>query len=156
MAPRGERDADALGRRLVSADGSAGLRGLDGLPPPGVLLSSSATRAAQTAERVAARFLEPLSIQYLDSLYAATPQEVLRQVVQVDDAIPAVLVVGHNPSAQELAVDLVDRRDHAGRNKLERHPLVTCALAVYRVPATRWQDLTLRSATLLTLVAPPY
>lgn len=155
LAPRGERDADALGKRLASPDGRKSLGGLDGAPFPGIVLSSSAVRAAQTAERVWAEVVDP-PISYLDSLYAATPKEVLRQVGQLAGEAQAVMVVGHNPTTQQLVTELVDRHDKAGRKRVDRQSLVTCALAVFRLPVGSWKDAELGTGTLLALVTPPY
>lgn len=155
LAPRGEHDADALGKRLAGG-GRRGLAELEGVPLPAVVLTSSATRAAQTAERVVGRLEHPPAIRYLDSLYAATPQEVLRQVKRVDDQVRAVMVVGHNPTAQALALELVQRRDRAGRKAVQRRSFETCAMAVYRFTVERWEQVSLGSATLAALVTPPY
>jgi phosphohistidine phosphatase len=156
LAPRGERDADAMGARLAADSKRGKFSDLDGVPRPGLVLSSSATRAAQTAERVWAAVPDPPPIRYLDSLYAATPREVLRQVSQAGPELPAVMVVGHNPTAQELAIELVDRHDKPGRKLLERQTLATCALVVYRFRAKTWADLDLGEGSVVAFLVPPY
>lgn len=156
LAPRGERDADALGACLARSKRHGKLAKLDGLALPGLVLSSSAARAAETARRVWAAVEDPPTITYLDSLYAATPKEVLRHVRQAPEGVGAVMVVGHNPSAQQLALELVNGHDKAGRKRLERHSLQTCALAVYRIDAESWDEVDLGTATLVELAAPPY
>ena len=99
---------------------------------------------------------DPPPIRYLDSLYAATPREVLRQVAQTEPDLSAVMVVGHNPTAQELAIELVDRHDKAGRKLLERQTLATCALVVYRFRAKSWGDLDLGEGSVVAFLVPPY
>ncbi len=59
------------------------------------------------------------------------------------------MVVGHNPTAQILAVSLEKKRD-------ERRAFPTCALAVYRLPAVRWADVEQGTGSLVGLFSPPF
>ena len=153
LAPRGRRDADALGRRL----GEGGDRlGFAAAELPAAVLCSTATRTTQTAERVLADLARPPALTLLATLYSATPETVLREVATVDDDVRALMVVGHNPTAHELAAGMLDHADKSGRHQVERRGFPTCALAVYAVPAARWRDLAPASATLVGLFLPPF
>ncbi len=141
----------------LAADSKRGkFSGLDGVPRPGLVLSSSATRAAQTAERVLGQGVGSSADPLPRLALRGTPREVLRQVAQTEPDLSAVMVVGHNPTAQELAIELVDRHDKAGRKLLERQTLATCALVVYRFRAKSWGDLDLGEGSVVAFLVPPY
>ena len=143
LAPRGRRDADALGRRLE--EDRLGF-GADALP--GLVLSSTSVRTVQTAERVLPGLGDP-PVDYRRSLYDASPEAVLDELRAVDDEIPAVMVVGHNPTAQTLAVTM-------DRDPAERRAFPTCALVVWRLPVDHWADVAEGTGELLGFFSPPY
>jgi phosphohistidine phosphatase len=153
LSPRGRKDAGALGRRLGDEGDHLGLG-----PelPPGLILCSTATRTRQTAERVVAEMAQPPPVQLLRELYEADPQGVLDQVGLVDDAVRSVMVVGHNPTAQELALTVLAPGDKAGRKEVEHRGFPTSALAVVSLPADRWAAVARGTATLIGLFTPPY
>jgi phosphohistidine phosphatase len=142
LAPRGRRDADALGKRL--ADPGFGPAEL-----PALVLCSTATRTVQTAERVLAALDHPPPVEYRRSLYGASPEQVLDELRGVEEGVPSVMVVGHNPTAHDLVTSL-------GRDGKGPTSFPTCALAVYRLPVSRWPEVAAGTATLLGLYAPPF
>jgi phosphohistidine phosphatase len=153
LTPRGRRDATRLGRRL-GPEGK-GL-GVDGVVLPQLVLCSTAARTVQTAELVLGALSEPPELSLTRVLYVASPEGVLDVLRLVDDGIRSVMVVGHNPTAHQLAGDLLDRKDADGLDQVEKSGVPTCALAVYRLPARRWAEVRMRSARLLGLWTPPY
>lgn len=176
LAPRGERDAEALAKRFgpdgrgdrkrsggkrantqsKQAERSVKLPRLGSLPRPALILSSSAARAAQTTQVIAAQMVPVPTVRYLESLYAASPEEVMRQVSLVDGDEASLMVVGHNPTFEMLAVAMCSDDDRAGRKELVRRSLPTCALAVYEIPAARWREIALGTGRLVGLFTPPY
>lgn len=142
LAPRGRRDAAALGRVLPSL----------GHPLPTVVLASTARRTLQTAEAATARLGVPLDRRR--RLYYASAQDVLAELATVGEGAPSVMVVGHNPATHLLALALLHDEDAAGRGALSSFP--TCALAVLVAPAARWADFGAGSATLAGFYRPPY
>jgi phosphohistidine phosphatase len=148
LAPRGRRDAEALGRRLAG-----GRLGLDEADLPDVVLCSTAQRTRQTAEGILAALAEPPDVDYRRSLYYAGPDDVLAEVRTVPDDRRSVMVVGHNPTAHALAAGLGDPDTAAG---IEARGFPTCAVAVYRLPAGRWLDVSEGTGTLAALLTPPY
>jgi phosphohistidine phosphatase len=66
--------------------------------------------------------------------------------------VASVLVVGHNPTLQELALELLERDDD-GRARIEQG-FPTAALAVVAVPVASWARLTLGTGTLIDLHIP--
>lgn len=145
LAPRGRRDAAALGQRLGSLGFSAG-------ELPETVLCSTATRTTETAERVVAGLDAAVALSR--RLYYGAPSDLLAEVQMVDDAVRSVMVVGHNPATHELAVAMLADEDTTGRQELETFP--TCALAVFRLPEPRWQDIEEGTATLAGFFTPPY
>lgn len=149
LAPRGRRDAEALGRRLV-----ADRLGFEPGDLPQVVLCSTARRTAETAERVLAAGLQA-TLDLRRSLYQASPEEVLDEVRTLDDAVPSVMAVGHNPTFGRLVVAMVGD-DEPGRRALGKGTFPTCGLAVYRLPAPRWQDVAAGTGAVAGWWSPPY
>jgi phosphohistidine phosphatase len=88
-------------------------------------------------------------------LYGAEPEDVLRHLRTLEDGVPSVMVVGHNPTAQALALGLLDRHDKS-RDKLVRRGFPTCALGVYRLEIAHWADVEGQCAVLVDLLTPPF
>ena len=99
---------------------------------------------ASPAQRVKATLAEAaLGIQadYDQSLYLADPATLLRQLRAVPAEADSVLLVGHNPGLQELALDLVAP---GGENAhfsavLMKYP--TAGFAVFECDIEDWADL---------------
>jgi phosphohistidine phosphatase len=69
---------------------------------PDAIITSSATRAATTAELVAKTLPEAVEITVDRRLYHATPDGYLEVIRQFDSSLARPLVVGHNPGLEEL------------------------------------------------------
>jgi len=95
LVERGRVDAAVVGRALAEA----------GLAPDLVLVSPAA-RAVQTWECARASFPNART-QVRNGLYNATSEEVAAELKEGADGADTVMVVGHNPSLQELAVNLL-------------------------------------------------
>jgi phosphohistidine phosphatase len=155
LAPRGRRDATALGR-LFAGSGAAFGPALEGIPRPAVALVSPAARTAATAELVLAGMDHPPACRFDEALYGGEPEEIVDYLTTLDDDAPAAMVVGHNPTAHALSQGLLSPRDKEGHSLATRQGFPTCALGVYTFPVGRWVDVAARSATLVTLIIPPY
>jgi phosphohistidine phosphatase len=155
LAPRGRRDATALGRLFAGAGEGLG-PGLEAVPRPKIALVSPAARTAATAELVLAEVADPPEYRLEKSLYEADPEEVLALVRDLPDDVDAAMVVGHNPTAQALSQGLLSPRDKKGRSSAVRNGFPTCALGVYVFKVDHWADITARSAKLMAIMAPPY
>jgi phosphohistidine phosphatase len=155
LAPRGRRDAAALGRLFAEKGDKLG-PALDGVPRPGVALVSPAARTMATAELVVATMADPPALRFEDALYGAEPFEVLALLKSLDDEADAAMVVGHNPTAHSLSRDLLSPRDKKGVALAERRGFPTCALGVYTFKGRRWADVDFDAAKLTALLIPPY
>lgn len=142
LTARGREDAAALGRLLPSL----------GHPLPEVVLTSTARRTVETAERVA------MSLDVVPDrrrrLYYGSPDDVLDELGTVDAAARSVMVVGHNPTTHQLALELLGADDASGRAALSSFP--TCGLAVLVVRDGDWGGLAPRTASLAEVRRPPY
>jgi len=155
LAPRGRRDAAALGRLFAGAGAGLG-PGLKGAPRPQLALVSPAARTAATVELVLADVTEPPEVRFDAGLYGADPEEVLALLRALPDDVDAAMVVGHNPTAQSLSQGLLSARDKKGLSSAVRHGFPTCALGVYSFAVDGWGDVATGTAKLVALVAPPY
>ncbi len=95
LARRGREDAAIMGR-LLAGQGLA----------PDLGLVSSALRARQTWDCARAAFPHA-RVQVVPGLYEASAEAVMAQVEAADGSAATIMVVGHNPGLQELAVSLV-------------------------------------------------
>lgn len=118
------------------------------------MLCSTAVRAVETAELVR-RGLDAV-VDRRRQLYGGSPEDVIRALQSLPEEVSSVLVVGHNPTIQELALGLLEPGDTEGRAVLERAGFPTCSLACYRLDARGWQEAALASATLTGFFTPPY
>jgi phosphohistidine phosphatase len=137
LAPRGVRDAKRIGKHL---------RGLEVAPE--LVLCSSAARARETFELVRSA-LAGVPVQLEDGLYGASSEALLARLRAVPDAVGCVLLVGHNPGLQELALALAARGTDLERVEAK---FATAALATLAVPP--WSELGWSYAELLAYVVP--
>jgi len=153
LAPRGRRDATALGH-LLSGQG----KGLDvgDCPLPQVALVSPAARTAATAELVLGGLHAAPARYLVPALYNAEPEEALDQLRALPATVMSAMVVGHNPTAHALAQGLISDEDTDGREQVVQRGFPTCALGVYRFEVGSWADVGARTATLVALCTPPY
>ena len=117
------------------------------------MLCSSAVRAQQTlAPIVAATGIGDDRVHFEPALYGAAADVILARVRRTDEAVRSVLVVGHNPGLQDLAVELAgDDRVLLG---VLRDKFPTGALAVVAFDGTSWHDLSPLTASVTSLTVP--
>lgn len=134
LTPRGRTDS------LRVAEALAALRLL-----PDLVLVSPAKRARQTLEATAGAFGKP-AVEVRPGLYDATADEVARELAAGTADRDTVMVVGHNPSLQELAVAVLEDGGAAAAD-IERvasgFPTATAAIMDVRAPGARLEALLL-------------
>jgi phosphohistidine phosphatase len=86
-----------------------------------------------------------------DDLYAASAQTLLERLRSVPDTVESVMVIGHNPGLQELALDLA-RPSPTARELATKYP--TAALATLAFGASSWRELDRNTAEFVELVRP--
>jgi phosphohistidine phosphatase len=103
LAPRGRRACEVIAAHLDREH----IR-------PQLVLCSSATRARETLELVGLGSHIEAEILTEDGLYEATAADLLARLHLVDDEVASVLLVGHHPAIQDLAVCLASSGERRG------------------------------------------
>jgi phosphohistidine phosphatase len=132
LAPRGRRAAKRIGEYLRDEQVEIAL-----------VLCSSAARAQETLERVR----PPGEVRIEPSLYGAGAHQLLERVRRVPDEAGSVMLIGHNPAMEDLAVLLTDAAALTG----EKFP--TGALATLTFTGS-WRQLGPGTAELESFVRP--
>ena len=97
LAPRGNRDAPRMGKRLKARHAA-----------PDLLLASHAKRALETVKLIAEELGHaPGDLEIDENLYLASPERILAVVAKLDDDLDSVLLVGHNPGLTDLVNHLL-------------------------------------------------
>src|SRR5690348_2022253 len=91
LAPRGRRAATRMGGYLRE----------EGIHPA-LVLCSSARRARETQRRAAVGD----DVRVEEGLYGASAQELLARLRRVPRGVESVMLIGHNPGMQDLALSL--------------------------------------------------
>ena len=139
LNPRGRRAARAVGQAM-KGDGL----GFD------LVLASPALRVIETLDEVAATF-GPLDPVYEERLYLASADTLLEIARSTDDELGRLLLVGHNPGLETLALALT--RGNALRSEVEvKYP--TGTLAEIELPIDRWADIAEGAGTLVRFIRP--
>jgi len=141
LNPRGRKAARTVGAEM-KAQGLAFDR----------VLASPARRVIETLEEVKAAY-GPLDAQFDQRLYLASTATLIEIVRAVPDAVERLLLVGHNPGLEELALRL-SRRDEAGlRGEVEvKYP--TGTVAEIELPVEHWADVAERSGRIVRFIRP--
>jgi phosphohistidine phosphatase len=140
LAPRGQRAA----RRIAKYMRRKNIR-------PAIVLCSPSLRTRQTLEAIAPSLGKGASVELAEQLYAASEDELLHRLRALPESVDSVMLIGHNPGLQGLALSLASRGDELPRLE-EKFP--TCALATLLVDIRSWVDLQPGDAELLDYVVP--
>ncbi|HEY0044588.1 MAG TPA: histidine phosphatase family protein [Allosphingosinicella sp.] len=124
--PRGRRAARTVGREMKAL----------GLSFDAVL-ASPARRVMETLEEVASAF-GPLRPRFDERIYLAGADTLLQIVQEADEGAERLLLVGHNPGLEMLALKLTRGADRL-RGEVEiKYP--TATLAEITLEVERWSD----------------
>ena len=102
-----DRDRPLAGRGRRASKAMAGYMREHGIEPA-LVLCSSAARARQTLDRVAPGLGGSPEVRIESELYEASAAGLLARLQRVDDSVPSVMLIGHNPSIERLALDLAN------------------------------------------------
>jgi phosphohistidine phosphatase len=139
LAPRGRRAVKLIAEHL----NREGVR-------PALVLCSSARRTRETLDGIVPALGEGLSVQIERELYAASEQSLLDRLRAVEDRVESLMLIGHNPGLEQLALSLA-----GSGHKLAvlRRKYPTGALATLEFSG-RWGDLRPGHAELTDFVTP--
>lgn len=136
--PAGARDFDrplnARGKAAALAMGEE-LRRL-GLAADHIL-ASPAARVEETLAMVADGYGGRMAVNFHEDLYLAAPETLLGFIRETEDRHERLLVVGHNPGLQRLALQL-DAAGPAHDMIAAKYP--TGALTEIELPVERWAE----------------
>jgi phosphohistidine phosphatase len=126
LSKRGREDALAVGTYLVRHK----------LTPDQALVSTAA-RTRETWGLIATAFAKPPPAEFESGIYEASPETILKAIKATEPAARTLIVVGHNPSMQQLAGTLIASGDIEARQRLlEEFP--TAAFAMISFAAESW------------------
>jgi phosphohistidine phosphatase len=137
LAPRGLRDA----KRIAKHFGRLGIR-------PALVLCSSALRTQETLDLLRPTLAEA-AVQVEEQLYGASSETLLERLRSVPDEVDSVLLIGHNPGLQDLALVLASRGA-----KLKRLEAKFPTAAFATLALGQWSALGPRDAELVAYVVP--
>jgi phosphohistidine phosphatase len=118
---------------------------------PELVLCSSAARTRETLELLRPALGDASTVRFEDALYAASAETLLERLRAVPADVSSVLLIGHNPGMQDLALLLA-----ASGADLERlaAKFPTAALATLSIATASWQQLSRGDAELTAYVVP--
>jgi phosphohistidine phosphatase len=140
LAPRGRRDAKRIAAHLVQL----GIK-------PDLILCSAAERTRQTLEPLRAVLGATSTLSLETELYAASLEELLERIRLIPEEVTSLMLIGHNPGLQDLALALASTGPELARLK-RKFP--TAALATLTLPETSWRELAEGDAQLASYVVP--
>lgn len=145
-----ERPLSSRGRKAAPVVGAwLARRGL----VPGLVLCSSARRAAETLDLASAGWQTKPTVRKLKTLYLAMPREMLKRVQTSGNEFASVMLVGHNPGIADLANWLTNDGDAGARGALSRK-FPTGAVAVIDFDVEDWKDVDADTGRLIEFVTP--
>jgi phosphohistidine phosphatase len=126
LSTRGVRAAPLMGRYLAEHD----------LVPDHAIVST-AERTRQTWHLLGEPVTQPPGVTFDDRIYEAAPADILAAIDDAPKAAMKLLVVGHNPGLQSLALMLAGSGSAKARKALlEKYP--TAGLAVIDFDLANW------------------
>ena len=139
LAPRGRRAAKAIAEYLRRQPST-----------PRLVLCSSSERTRETLKRISAGLRGEVEVQIEERLYTASASRLLERLHEVDARVDSVMVIGHYPALQELALTVVGRGVDLRRLR-EKFP--TAGLATLAFGGS-WDELAPGAAELMAFVTP--
>jgi phosphohistidine phosphatase len=120
---------------------------------PAYVLCSPALRTRQTLDAIRPVLGPDARIELDPSIYLAEASDLFGRIKAVKSATPSVLLIGHNPGLQELALALTPARARRDRQRMaEKFP--TAAFAWFRVRARSWSALEPEKMELVAYLRP--
>jgi phosphohistidine phosphatase len=138
LAPRGRAQMDAVARHLASV-------------PLDLALVSPSARTRETW-RLAKR--PDVRTEFDQRIYEADEPQLLAVAQEADPDAGAVILVGHNPSFEELAHDLVRAGERGDAMERLRDGFATAGVAVLEFDTESWRKLARRSGRLVSFETP--
>lgn len=140
---RGRKGAAVMGRHIID-HGVSWQR----------VLASPAVRAKQTIEIAEGATGVTIPIEWDRRIYLASSATLADVLREQPDSIESLLMVGHNPSLEDLIFDLVAEGTSAPYRGIVEEKYPTAAYAVLELDIAAWADLDDGCARLVHLMRP--
>jgi phosphohistidine phosphatase len=128
LAKRGRQASPGMGKYMADE----GLR-------PDLAIVSTARRARETWELACPAFVGNIAQRDEPRIYEARANAILDVVRETKPAVHALLLVGHNPGLQDLALKLIGKASQSDLARLKRkYP--TAGLVVIDFDVERWRE----------------
>jgi phosphohistidine phosphatase len=139
LAPRGRRASKAIAEYLRRQPST-----------PRLVLCSSSERTRETLKRISAGLRGGVEVRIEERLYTASAGDLLERLHEVDARVKSVMLIGHYPALQELALSLAGRGVDL-RRLAEKFPTAGLATLAFR---GSWEELAPGGAELIAFVTP--
>ncbi len=107
---------------------------------PDLILCSPSVRTRQTLSMAAPDAWDtPPEVRFEEALYEASPQTLFKTLRKIPAKIAHVMIIGHNPGLQELALALAPPGSAAREEFKDKLP--TAAVASFDFAIERWSEL---------------
>lgn len=120
LTARGESNSRAIGSYIAR-------KGLT----PDLIVTSKAARALLTAQNVAGKCGDP-PLDENETVYGAYSNDLLTIILELDDSLSTVMIVGHNPTLENVVDELTDGYDTV---------MKTCSLAILKTTKKSWSEI---------------
>jgi phosphohistidine phosphatase len=120
---------------------------------PALVLCSSARRARETLNALQPALGPDADVRVESDLYGAGADQLLARLRTIRGHVDSVLLVGHNPAVQDLAISLAGDGDDLALEQV-RTKFPTAALATFDLGSTGWARLAPGCAYLAKMVIP--
>ncbi len=115
------------------------------------VIASPAVRVMETLDDVAEGYGRSLGASFDKRIYLASPETLLDIIRAADDGAERLLIVGHNPGLERLALLLTAEGELRGQVAV-KYP--TAALAEVELPPKTWTDVAEGSGRLTRFIRP--
>jgi len=120
---------------------------------PDMALCSTAKRARQTLDALLEAAGDDLPVHYRRALYFTSPDVILDEIRDTPASVNNLMLVGHNPDTQAMALHLASDAHDPGVVAMARK-FPTGAAAIFRFDVNHWQDIVWGAGSLLAFLRP--
>jgi len=146
LTEQGQKDATKIGRALADRNYSADL-----------IVCSPSRRTRQTLELATSQWRSTAKVEFVDAIYAASAQRLVKVIHALPDSAAAVLMIGHNPGMEDCLALLTPREqtpvDANGKGTPHRD-FPTAALALLDFTVAKWPEILAHSGVLAEFIRP--
>lgn len=120
---------------------------------PELVLSSTATRAYETAELLFDQTDKIVPVEFNPRLYLASVGEIITEIQQANNDVKTLLYIGHNPGLQQFCMTIAGKGDKTAFRKM-RASYPPAALTVFDLDIDRWSQLAPQTGELVDFILP--